>query len=103
MIRNDAPLERDADALVGVLLEGGSVPWTEAIRSLVDGASDGLDHLGELSTEGSVRLDGARDQLELERRQSRPDQEIPKCDERRSQQTARPESSETRKLFKTFL
>ena len=66
LIRNDAPLERDADALVGVLLEGGSVPWTEAIRSLVDGAGDGLDHLGELSTEGSVRLDGARDQLELE-------------------------------------
>ena len=27
-------LERDADALVGVLLEGGSVPWTEAIQSL---------------------------------------------------------------------
>jgi hypothetical protein len=24
LIRNDAPLERDADALVGILLEGGS-------------------------------------------------------------------------------
>ena len=43
LIGNDAPLERDADALVGVLLEGGSVPWTEAIRSLVDGAGDGKE------------------------------------------------------------
>jgi hypothetical protein len=34
--------------------------------SMVDGAGDGLDHLGELGAEGSVRLDGARDQLELE-------------------------------------
>ena len=25
LIRNDAPLERDADALVGILLEGGSI------------------------------------------------------------------------------
>jgi hypothetical protein len=34
LIRNDAPLERDADALVGILLEGGSMPWPKAIRSL---------------------------------------------------------------------
>ena len=66
LIRNDAPLERDADALVGILLEGGSMPWPKAIRSLVDGAGDGLDHLGELRAEGAVRLDGARDQLKLE-------------------------------------
>jgi hypothetical protein len=34
LIRNDASLERDADALVGILLEGGSMPWLKAIRIL---------------------------------------------------------------------
>ena len=55
LIRNDAPLERDADALVGILLEGGSMPWPKAIRSLVDGAGDGLDHLGELRAERPLK------------------------------------------------
>ena len=38
LIRNDASLKSDADALVGILLEGGSMPWPKAIKadSIID-------------------------------------------------------------------
>jgi hypothetical protein len=66
LIRNDASLKSDADALVGLLLKGASMPWSKLVRRLVDGASDGLDHLGELGAQGPIRLDGARDESEVE-------------------------------------
>jgi hypothetical protein len=63
LIRNDASLKSDADALVGLLLKGASMPWSELVRRLVDGASDGLDHLGELGAQQQNEFLCMQDQI----------------------------------------
>jgi hypothetical protein len=45
------------------LLKGASMPWSELVRRLVDGASDGLDHLGELGAQQQNEFLCMQDQI----------------------------------------